>query len=161
MSHPSYGLNEIVTYTLVSQDYIDNAFHPAGEAIALAMPMSDARKYIRSSLINSVLECVQYNNAHATGACSFFEISKVYGQGTEEERLAIVFDGNIQEDKLHKIEEPGDFYAMKGLILSLLKKFFLCLNPNFRRKRVQRYNKYQYHPNFKAKKFPKLQKFSG
>ncbi|MBQ9823551.1 MAG: phenylalanine--tRNA ligase subunit beta [Solobacterium sp.] len=116
------SLNEIITYTLVSQDYIDNAFAPAGEAIALAMPMSDAKKFIRNSLLNSVLECVQYNNAHATGACSFFEISKVYGKGTEEERLAIVFDGNIQEDKLHKIEEPGDFYAMKGLILSLLKK---------------------------------------
>ena len=39
--------------------------------------------------------------------------------------------------------------------------FFHTKHPNFGRKRVQRYNKYQYHPNFKAKKFPKAQKFSG
>ncbi len=31
----------------------------------------------------------------------------------------------------------------------------------FGRKRVQRYKKYQYLPNFKAKKFPKTRKFSG
>ena len=116
------SLNEIVTYTLVPQEYIDNAFEPAGEAIALAMPMSDAKKYIRSSLINSVLECVQYNEAHQNTDNAFFEISKVYGKGVEEERLAIVFDGNLREDRLHRITEPGDFYAMKGLILSWLKK---------------------------------------
>ena len=116
------GLNEIITYTLVSDDYIANAFDPAGEAIALAMPMSDAKKYIRTSLLNSVLECVQYNEAHQNNNCSFYEISKVYSDQGEEESLAIVFDGNLEEDKLHKIVKPGDFYAMKGLIMSLLKK---------------------------------------
>ena len=116
------SLNEIITYTLVPQEYSDEAFCACGDAIALAMPMSDAKKYIRTSLINSVLECAQYNTAHQTGACRFFEISKVYGKGCEEERLAVLFDGNLQEDRLHGIEEPGDFYAMKGLILSLLKK---------------------------------------
>jgi phenylalanyl-tRNA synthetase beta chain len=118
----AYGLNEIVTYTLVSQDYIDNAFHPAGEAIALAMPMSDARKYIRSSLINSVLECVQYNEAHQNSDNTFFEISKVYGKEKEEERLAVAFDGVLQQDPLHKTIEKGDFYAMKGLIMNLLSR---------------------------------------
>ncbi len=116
------GLNEIITYTLVPQDYIDNAFDAAGDAIALAMPMSDAKKYIRSSLLNSVLECVQYNEAHQNNSCSFYEISKVYSVKGEEERLAVVFDGNLEEDKLHKIAKPGDFYAMKGLIMSMLKK---------------------------------------
>ncbi len=116
------GLNEIITYTLVPQDYIDNAFDAAGDAIALAMPMSDAKKYIRSSLLNSVLECVQYNEAHQNNSCSFYEISKVYSVKGEEERLAVVFDGNLEEDKLHKIVKPGDFYAMKGLIMSMLKK---------------------------------------
>lgn len=116
----SFGLHEIVTYTLVSQDHIDNAFHPAGEAIALAMPMSDARKYIRSSLMNSVLECVQYNEARQNSDNAFYEISKVYGKDVEEERLAIVFDGSLQADPLHKIDEAGDFYAMKGLITSWL-----------------------------------------
>ena len=118
----SYGLHEIVTYTLVSRDYVDNALHPAGEAISLAMPMSDARKYIRSSLMNSVLECVQYNEAHSNSDNAFYELSKVYGGDQEEERLAVVFDGTLQEDVLHRTVEKGDFYAMKGLILNLLER---------------------------------------
>ncbi|MBE6121547.1 MAG: phenylalanine--tRNA ligase subunit beta [Erysipelotrichaceae bacterium] len=118
----SYGLHEIVTYTLVSQDYIDNAYQPAGTPVALAMPMSEARKYIRTSLINSVLECVQYNEAHQSGDACLFEISKVYGEGVEQERLAIVLDGNVMEDRLHNIHVPGDFYAMKSIAETLLAK---------------------------------------
>ena len=119
----SAGLNEIVTYTLVSRDYIDNAFQPVGEAISLAMPMSEARKYIRTSLINSVLECVQYNEAHSNTTNHFYEMSKLSAQGKEEERLAIVLDGAMKEDKLHKVSEPGDFYAMKGILYAWLECF--------------------------------------
>ncbi len=118
----SFGLHEIVTYTLVSQEYIDNAFMPLGDPIALAMPMSEARKYIRNNLINSVLECVQYNEAHQNTGNNFFEISKVYAQGKEAERLSIVLDGNLLEDKLHGVQEKGDFYTMKGIIFALLEK---------------------------------------
>lgn len=116
------GLNEIVTYTLVGDDYIENAFDPQGKAIALAMPISEARKYIRTSLINSALECVQYNEAHQNTNNAFYEISKVYSDKGEQERLAVVLDGNLQEDKLHKIAVPGDFYAMKGILTTWLLK---------------------------------------
>jgi len=117
------GLNEIVTYTLVGQDYIDNSLDPVGEAVALAMPMSEARKYLRTSLINSVLECVQYNEAHGNQNLGFYEMSKLYGkEGKEAERLAIVLDGDLNADPLRKLEQPGDFYALKGIILAWLKK---------------------------------------
>ena len=121
----SFGLNEIVTYTLVSQEYIDNAFLPLENPIALAMPMSEARKYIRSSLINSVLECVQYNEAHQNTDNCFYEISKVYGKDREEERLAVVLAGSLMKDRLHGIDTKGDFYAMKGILNALLDRFGL------------------------------------
>ena len=41
------------------------------------------------------------------------------------------------------------------------RSFFFSFAQIFGRKRVQRYKKYQYLPNFKAKKFPKTRKFSG
>ncbi|MCR5229962.1 MAG: phenylalanine--tRNA ligase subunit beta [Solobacterium sp.] len=119
----AFNLHEIVSYTLVNQDYAENGFAPAGEPIALAMPMSEARKYIRSNLINSVMEVVRYNEAHSNVNNNFFEISKVYGKDAEQERLAVVLDGSLREDKLHKIDERGDFYAMKGILLAWLRKF--------------------------------------
>ncbi len=117
-----FQLHEIVTYTLVSQDFIENAFDPAGDAIALSMPMSEARKYIRTSLLNSVLEVVQYNEAHGSEENHLFEISKVYAQGKEEERLAIVLDGKLINDPLHKNVKPTDFYTMKGMIMTWLER---------------------------------------
>ncbi|NLH62730.1 MAG: phenylalanine--tRNA ligase subunit beta [Erysipelotrichaceae bacterium] len=117
------GLNEIMTYTLVGQDYIDSALEPIGKAVALAMPMSEARKYLRTSMINSVLECVQYNEAHDNQDLAFYEISKLYAQDDkEEERLAVVLDGQLTNDPLHKFAQPGDFYAMKGILLAWLKQ---------------------------------------
>ena len=117
-----YNLSEIVTYTLVNEGYVNDTFMPAGSPIALAMPMSEARKYIRTGLMNSVLECTQYNEAHQNTNNNFFEISTVYGQGVQDERLAIVLDGKLIEDPLHKRETVGDYYAMKGILTTVLNK---------------------------------------
>ncbi len=116
------NLHEIVTYTLVSQEFIDGTFMPAGDPISLMMPMSEARKYIRTGLLPSVLECVQYNEAHQNTDNCFYEISTVYGQGTEDERLAIVLDGALTEDRLHKHAVKADFYVMKGILTTLLAR---------------------------------------
>ena len=117
-----FGLHEIVTYTLVGEDYIKDAYQPSGEAIALAMPMSEARKYVRTSLMNSVLECVQYNEAHQNTDNHFFELSSVYAKDIEDPRLALVLDGKLISDPLHKEEEPGDYYALKGIVSAYLNK---------------------------------------
>lgn len=119
----SFGFNEIVTYTLVNDDYARNGFNPLGEPVTLAMPMSEARKEVRTNLINSVMEVVQYNEAHQNSDLSFFEISKVYAKDREDERLAIVLDGSLQADRLHRYEIPGDFYALKGIIMTWLSRF--------------------------------------
>ena len=116
------GLNEIVTYTLVNEDYAKNGFNALENPVELAMPMSEARKYTRTNLINSVMEVVQYNEARSNTDNAFYEISKVYATGVEEERLAIVLDGNYMDDKLRHVSLKGDFYAMKGIVLNWLQR---------------------------------------
>ncbi len=116
-----FGLHEIVTYTLVSQEYAENTYAPL-EPVELAMPMSEARKYLRTGLMLSVLECARYNEARQNTDNCLFEISKVYGQGSEQERLAVLLDGDLLEDRLHGIHAGGDFYAMKGLLTEWLKR---------------------------------------
>lgn len=118
----AFGLIEIVTYTLISEEEMKTALSPLGEAIPLAMPMSENRKYIRASLLNSVLTSVQYNEAHQNTDNLLFEISKVYAKDKEEERLAVVLDGNVQNDPLHKLNEAGDFYALKGILMTWLNR---------------------------------------
>lgn len=119
----AFGFNEIMTYTLVNEDYARNGFNPLGEPVALAMPMSEARKVVRTNLIDSVMEVVQYNRARQNNDIAFFEISKVYAQGKEDERLAIVINGDMQADRLHRYAIHGDFYALKGMIMTWFSRF--------------------------------------
>ena len=117
-----FGLHEIVSYTLVGEDMVKNAYQPAGEPVELAMPMSEARRYVRTSLIGSVLEVIRYNEAHSNTDAGYYEISKVYGKGTEQERLAVFMDGAVMKDDLHRFAVKGDFYTMKGILTDWLKK---------------------------------------
>lgn len=118
-----FGISEIVTYTLVNDDYAKNAIMPFGTNVALSSPMSEERKIIRPSLMPSVLECVAYNQARKMTNVNLFEISNVYETGITEERLAIAISDNLQESKLNKIAIKSDFYSLKGIILDWLAKF--------------------------------------
>lgn len=115
------GLNEIATYTLVGQDKIDEACLPCGEAIALVSPMSDARKFVRNSIMNSVFEALAYNEAHSNENVSLFEISTVYGKGVQGERLGVVLSGNFYESKVRHEATRSDFYVLKGLLVEMME----------------------------------------
>ena len=114
------GFYDTVNYTLVSQKYIDEALLPSGDAVAMISPLSDARKYIRTSLMNSLLEALSYNKDHYNENISLFEISKIYSSEGEEERLGIIMEGDLIEDKVMHLEVKADFYTMKGLVKQIL-----------------------------------------
>jgi len=116
------GLNETYTYTLVNQNYIDEACMPLGDAVSLITPLSDARKYVRNSLMNSILESLSYNLDHNNSNINLFEISKVYAKDLEQERLAIALNGSIILDKVMHLDVKDDFYVLKGLIIEILNK---------------------------------------
>ena len=115
-----HGFYDTVNYTLVSNKYIDEAILPSGEAVELISPLSDARRYVRTSLMNSLLEALSYNLDHYNNNVNIFEISKVYTKGNEEERLGIVLQGNTIEDRIKHLELKADFYVLKGLIMQIL-----------------------------------------
>ena len=119
---PNNGISEIITYTLVDESFIKDACLNNGEAICVLSPLSDQRKYIRTSLMNSILEVLSYNKDHYNENVNLFEISKVYYKDHEEERLGILLDGNIMESKVKHLSLDADFYTIKGIVLSLLDK---------------------------------------
>ena len=118
----NHGLYDIINYTLVSDKYIEDACLPCGEALAMISPLSDARKYIRNSLINSILEALSYNLDHNNDNINLFEISKVYAKDIEEERLGIVLQGSLVDEKVKHLNVKSDFYVLKGLIMQVLSK---------------------------------------
>ena len=114
------GFYDTVNYTLVSEKYIDDALIPSGEAVSLLSPLSDARKYLRTSLMNSLLETLAYNLDHSNNDVNLFEISKVYAKDLEEERLGMLMQGNLIDEKIKHLSIKTDFYVLKGIIMQIL-----------------------------------------
>ncbi len=110
------GLNETISYTLVDERKKNDTFYSYGEAIALSSPLSDDRKYIRTGLLNSLLETLNYNRDHDNKDVALFEISAVYAKDkAPTERLAVILNGVKERSKLLKYEVTSDFYVLKGI----------------------------------------------
>ena len=114
------GFHDTVNYTLVSADFMKEKLLPFGDDVALLSPLSDARKYIRSSLMCSLIEALDYNLDHHNDNVSLFEISKVYASDKEQERLGIIMQGQFIDLKLSHLQLKSDFYVMKGLLMEIL-----------------------------------------
>ena len=118
----SYGLSEIVTYSLVKEEFVKKGIMSFGDDVCLASPLSDDRKYVRNSLMSSMLECASYNQNRKATNINLFEISNVYKQEKMQTRLGIVLNGELQSSRSHKISIKNDFYVIKGLIQAYLEK---------------------------------------
>lgn len=140
------GFNEAITYTLVSQDELDSAIMPLDKPYELASPMSEERRYIRTSILPSLLESVSFNQNRSIKNIALFEISNVYEENKYEERLAIAIANNLHQSKWQKINIPADFYTLKGLVLNLLNSLGFTSNRIYFKENktdVTRFNPYR------------------
>ncbi len=114
------GYYEAETYTLVGEKELADALMPLPSHVTLASPMSEDRKYVRTSILPSLLESAAYNLARSIKDVPLFEISSVYSQEEMQERFALVLCGSLQKSRWQKTETPADFYTVKGLMQTLL-----------------------------------------
>ncbi len=116
------GLQDCVTYTLVSSAKKDNAIFGLENPIELSIPMSEERRWIRTSILPSLLDVVAYNQAHSIKDINVFEISDVAGKDGDRTHFAFVLNGSLQHTRWLKYDVPSDFYTAKGLIEELLDR---------------------------------------
>ena len=125
------GYNEAETYTLVSAELLKRSVMPITPVVELASPMSEDRRYVRNSILPSLLNAVSYNQNRSVKDISLFEISNVYAEDAVEERLAVVMCGDVQKSRWQKLAIPANFYTMKGLAQSLFNSFGFDANRVF------------------------------
>lgn len=123
------GLSEAVSYALVSPQRVDEVegLHAGAVPIALAMPMSEERSVLRTSLIPSLLETAAYNKNRQIHDLAFFEQGKVFI--TSEAKLTqlpeepLYVAGLVSGDWIPQnwagTKQPVDFYLLKGIVESL------------------------------------------
>lgn len=133
------GFNQAVTYSLTSQKRAAQFALEVREPVALAMPMSEERAYLRESLLPHLIEAAAYNNARQMGSVALYETGSVYlnegenVQPKEEERLAGVVTGLWQEHLWQGEKTAVDFFAVKGVIEGIADRLGLTDRLSFQK----------------------------
>src|SRR5690606_24291672 len=85
------GLNEVINYSLVSQQDVDD-FPQFGKQVHVLMPLSDDRSILRQSLIPGLLKNLNYHLSRQMNHLSIFETGHVFAEGLEKNHLAILLN---------------------------------------------------------------------
>lgn len=111
------GFHEAITYSFISPKHHE-AFFGDAKAEVLENPISVELSIMRQSIIPGLLSSIKHNNARQNERVRLFESGRVFINGAEVDRLALV----VTASKLKtNIRESGavDFFDLKGDLESL------------------------------------------
>ena len=124
----SFGLNEVITYSLVHEDKTKMGVYPLVNPASLLSPLSEERRFIRNNLLASMLETAAYNQAHKIKDFGIFEVSNLNTIAINQERYAFILSGQYERSIWQKQVLPYDYYAAKGIVERLLSELGVNLS---------------------------------
>ncbi len=124
----SLGLNETISYSLVAEADLNTYSLEVGTPVKVLMPLTSDRAVMRQSVLNGVMDAVNYNKARQMPNLAFFEIGKRYSVEKEELMLAGALTGLFMTNPWQGINQKVDFYLVKGLLEELFRRLGFELN---------------------------------
>jgi phenylalanyl-tRNA synthetase beta chain len=119
------GLNQVITYSLVSSEELQQFGGNIDNAVELMMPLSNNHQYYRQSLIPSLMNIAKYNFDRQQKTVNIFEIANTYtlidNEITENYYLSGLVAGVKQNHYEDGITE-FDFYDLKYVVEAILAK---------------------------------------
>ena len=130
------GLQETISYTLVSKEHASLPGGLSGEPLHAANPMSREQEYLRMSLRPNILRAAASALRQPPGSALLFEVGRVFiprnGDLPDERETAVgIVAGPRPGAVWQKDAPPFDFFDAKGIVEGLLTR--LGLNPTFER----------------------------
>lgn len=125
------GLNQAITYSLVSKDHAKDFALQERPTISLLMPMSEAHATLRQSLLPHLIEATAYNVARKNKDVRLYEIGCVFfgnGEGElpdEVEYLSGILTGEYVVNAWQGKKEEIDFFIAKGVVDRVAEKLNL------------------------------------
>ncbi len=118
------GLKEVVTYSLVQEERVNDFSKEDLPYTKLAMPMSSDRSSLTLSPLNGIIDAVKYNCARKNTDLQLFEIGKRYNS---EETVVVsgALTGLYSHTNWQGKKEIVDFYTVKGILDSLFNATYL------------------------------------
>ena len=125
------GLNQAITYSLVSKDHAKDFALQERPTISLLMPMSEAHATLRQSLLPHLIEATAYNVARKNKDVRLYEVGRVFfgnGEGElpdEVEYLSGILTGEYVVNAWQGKKEEIDFFIAKGVVDRVAEKLNL------------------------------------
>ncbi|HDF1391744.1 TPA: phenylalanine--tRNA ligase subunit beta [Staphylococcus aureus] len=125
------GLDQAITYSLVSKEDATAFSMQQRQTIDLLMPMSEAHASLRQSLLPHLIEAASYNVARKNKDVKLFEIGNVFfanGEGElpdQVEYLSGILTGDYVVNQWQDNKETVDFYLAKGVVDRVSEKLNL------------------------------------
>ncbi|HCY9963400.1 TPA: phenylalanine--tRNA ligase subunit beta [Staphylococcus aureus] len=125
------GLDQVITYSLVSKEDATAFSMQQRQTIDLLMPMSEAHASLRQSLLPHLIEAASYNVARKNKDVKLFEIGNVFfanGEGElpdQVEYLSGILTGDYVVNQWQGKKETVDFYLAKGVVDRVSEKLNL------------------------------------
>lgn len=115
----SYGLDQVVTYSLTSKDNCSLFTNQSHELVELMHPISNERVCYRQSLVNSLIETAKYNLARQQKQSAIFEIGDTYylenGEVIQARKISGLVVGEFQNQYMGA-KRKYDFYDLKAVL---------------------------------------------
>lgn len=140
----SAGLTEVVNYSFTDPGFADrlglSSDDPRRAALAITNPLTSDRSLMRTTLLDSVLRTLAYNQARRNMDAAVFELRPVYRpkqlppRELPDEPLALCIALTGQPWPEAWNEHPGevDFFSVKGIVEGLLRELGIA-GATFRR----------------------------
>ncbi|HDA7399344.1 TPA: phenylalanine--tRNA ligase subunit beta [Staphylococcus aureus] len=125
------GLDQAITYSLVSKEDATAFSMQQRQTIDLLMPMSEAHASLRQSLLPHLIEAASYNVARKNKDVKLFEIGNVFFANGEcelpdqVEYLSGILTGDYVVNQWQGKKETVDFYLAKGVVDRVSEKLNL------------------------------------
>ncbi|EOB8473321.1 phenylalanine--tRNA ligase subunit beta [Staphylococcus aureus] len=125
------GLDQAITYSLVSKEDATAFSMQQRQTIDLLMPMSEAHASLRQSLLPHLIKAASYNVARKNKDVKLFEIGNVFfanGEGElpdQVEYLSGILTGDYVVNQWQGKKETVDFYLAKGVVDRVSEKLNL------------------------------------
>lgn len=125
------GLDQAITYSLVSKEDATAFSMQQRQTIDLLMPMSEAHASLRQSLLPHLIEAASYNVARKNKDVKLFEIGNVFfanGEGElpdQVEYLSGILTGDYVVNQWQGKKDTVDFYLAKGVVDRVSEKLNL------------------------------------
>ncbi|RLJ71344.1 phenylalanyl-tRNA synthetase beta subunit [Hydrogenivirga caldilitoris] len=129
------GLSEVINISYEEED-LYNLLGLDKPAVDILNPLVPTQRFMRSSLIPSLLRVAKFNDSHYNYDLAIFELGKVFFREGEEDRLGILVKGSVNDypgeswDPLRLLGVVQGIFESKGLPFELEPSGFEFLHPH-------------------------------